>query len=63
MAAAIYFAFSGKVDWWIAFVMIFGSILGGWIGGKLAGRIKPELLRWIVVGAGLAAAVIFFLKE
>jgi uncharacterized membrane protein YfcA len=62
MAAAIYFAFSGKVDWWIAFVMIFGSILGGWIGGKLAGRIKPELLRWIVVGAGLAATVIFFLK-
>lgn len=63
MAAAIYFAFSGKVDWWIAFVMIFGSILGGWIGGKLAGRIKPELLRWIVVGAGLIAATIFFFKE
>ncbi|MGE5448739.1 MAG: sulfite exporter TauE/SafE family protein [Bacteroidales bacterium] len=63
MAAAIYFAFSGKVDWWIAFVMIFGSILGGWIGGKLAGRIKPELLRWIVVSAGLIAATIFFFKE
>jgi uncharacterized membrane protein YfcA len=63
LAAAIYFAFSGKVDWWVAFVMIFGSILGGWVGGKLAGRIKPELLRWIVVTAGLVAAVIFFIKE
>lgn len=63
LAAAIYFAFSGEVNWWIAFVMIFGSILGGWIGGKLAGSIKPELLRWIVVSAGLIAAVIYFIKE
>jgi uncharacterized membrane protein YfcA len=63
LAAATYFAFSGKVDWWVAFVMVFGSILGGWIGGKLAGKIKPELLRWIVVAAGLIAATIYFLKE
>ena len=63
LAAAIYFAFSGKVDWLIAFVMIFGSLAGGLIGGKLAGKIKPELLRWIVVSAGLIASVIFFLKK
>jgi hypothetical protein len=63
LAAAIYFAFSGKVDWMVAFVMIFGSLAGGLIGGKLAGQIKPELLRWIVVSAGLIASVIFFLKK
>ena len=63
LAAAIYFAFSGKVDWMIALVMIFGSLAGGLIGGKLAGKIKPELLRWIVVSAGLIASVIFFLKK
>jgi len=62
LAAAIYFAFSGKVDWMIALVMIFGSLLGGLIGGKLAGKMKPEVLRWIVVTAGLIAASIFFLK-
>jgi uncharacterized membrane protein YfcA len=62
LAAAIYFAFSGKVDWMVALVMIFGSLLGGLIGGKLAGRMKPEVLRWIVVSAGLIAATIFFLK-
>jgi uncharacterized membrane protein YfcA len=62
MAAAIYFAFSGKVDWMIAFVMIFGSLTGGVLGGKLAGKIKPEILRWIVVSAGLIAAVIFFIN-
>lgn len=63
LAAAIYFAFSGKVDWMVAFVMIFGSLIGGWIGGKLAGKMKPEILRWIVVTAGLIASIIFFLKE
>lgn len=63
LAAAIYFAFSGKVDWMIAFVMIFGSLLGGWIGGRLAGKMKPEILRWIVVTAGFIAAMIFFIKN
>ena len=63
LAAAVYFAFSGKVDWWVALVMIFGSLTGGYIGGKLAGKIKPGLLRWIVVSAGLIAAIAFFLKE
>ena len=63
LSAAIYFAFSGKVDWGIAFVMMFGFILGGLMGGKLAGKIKPELLRWIVVSAGLIAAIIFFIKD
>lgn len=62
-AAAIYFAFSGKVNWLVAFVMIFGSLLGGWVGGMLAGRVKPEVLRWIVVSAGLVASVIFFVKS
>jgi len=63
LAAAIYFAFSGKVNWMVAFVMIFGSLLGGWIGGRLAGKMKPEILRWIVVSAGLIAAIIFFMKK
>jgi len=63
LSAAIYFAFSGKVDWRIAFVMMFGFILGGLMGGKLAGKMKPELLRWIVVSAGLIAATIFFMKD
>ena len=63
LSAAVYFAFSGKVDWMIALIMIFGSLVGGLIGGKLAGKMKPEILRWIVVSAGLIAATAFFLKN
>jgi len=62
LSAAVYFAFSGKVDWLIALTMISGSLAGGLIGGKLAGKLKPEVLRWIVVTAGLIAACIFFFK-
>ncbi|HEY3369279.1 MAG TPA: sulfite exporter TauE/SafE family protein [Prolixibacteraceae bacterium] len=63
LSAAIYFAFSGQVDWAIALVMMFGFIMGGLMGGRLAGKIKPELLRWIVVAAGLIAATVYFLKN
>jgi hypothetical protein len=63
LSAAIYFAFSGKVDWMIAFIMIFGSLTGGLIGGKVAGKLKPEILRWVVVSAGLIAATAFFLNN
>ena len=62
LAAAVYFTFSGKVDWMAAFVMIFGSLFGGWMGGLLAGKLKPEILRWIVVSAGVVVSVILFFK-
>lgn len=63
LAAAIYFAFSGKVDWMVAFVMVFGSVSGGFIGGKLAGRLNSGKLRWVVVVAGITAAIIYYLKN
>ncbi|MFY9151259.1 MAG: sulfite exporter TauE/SafE family protein [Prolixibacteraceae bacterium] len=63
VAAAVYFAFSGKVEWMAALVMIFGSVSGGFIGGKMAEKMKPAILRWIVVTSGIIAAVIFFLKN
>jgi len=25
------------------------ALIGGWMGGKLAARVKPASLRWIVV--------------
>jgi len=62
IAAAIYFSFSGKVEWLIVAVMLFGSVSGGILGGQLAGKIKPEILRWTIVIIGVAVAVIYFTK-
>lgn len=60
LSAAIYFSFSGKVDWLVAVIMAVGAITGGAIGGKLAGKIKPDVLRWIIVFTGTVVAFIFW---
>ena len=63
VAAAIFFVFSGQVDWMIALVMAVCALVGGGVlGGKLAGKIKPDVLRAIVVTIGVVVAVIYFIR-
>lgn len=62
VAAALFFVFSGSVVWSIALVMAVCALLGGNLGGRLASRVKPAVLRWMVVGIGVVVAVIYFLK-
>ncbi|MCK9374607.1 MAG: sulfite exporter TauE/SafE family protein [Syntrophobacterales bacterium] len=61
IAAAIFFLFSGQVVWPAMLVMAVGALAGGALGGRLAGRIRPETLRRIVVIAGVVIAVIYFI--
>lgn len=61
-AAAVLFAFSGKVIWPTALVMAAGALIGGLLGGRLAGHIKPDTLRWTVVTLGIVLSVIYFLR-
>lgn len=61
-AAATLFLFSGQVNWSVAAVMAISALLGGVAGGKLAGRVNPTVLRWLVVGIGLIVSVIFFIQ-
>lgn len=60
VSAAVYFSFSGQVNWPVALVMFFGSILGGLFGGKTASVIRPEILRWAVVVIGFTVALVYF---
>lgn len=62
ISTAIFFIFSGKVVWPAVFFMGSGAILGGWAGGKLAGKIKPSRLRYLVVAIGFIVSVIYFVK-
>jgi len=62
IAAAIFFVFSGQVNWWAALVMAIFAVVGGSLGGKLAGKIKPSTLRWTVVAIGLIVSVIYFIR-
>ena len=62
IAAAIFFLFSGQVVWSAALVMAIGALTGGSLGGRLAGRIKPATLRWIVVAIGVVVAAIYLVR-
>jgi uncharacterized membrane protein YfcA len=39
-----------------------GALAGGMLGGMVAGKIRPELLRWIVVVIGVATSIIYFVR-
>ncbi|PKL59272.1 MAG: sulfite exporter TauE/SafE family protein [Methanomicrobiales archaeon HGW-Methanomicrobiales-4] len=61
VSAACYFVFFGKVDWLIVLIMSGGSVAGGLIGGTMAGRLNPDILRWIVVTIGITVSFMYFL--
>ncbi len=60
--AAVFFLFSGRVFWVVALVMAVSSMLGGTVGGHLAGVIRPKRLRAVVVLIGLAVAAGYAIK-
>jgi uncharacterized membrane protein YfcA len=57
VVAALFFVTSGKVEWSLVAVMAPASLAGGAIGGRLVGRIRPAILRAIVITSGIAVAV------
>ena len=58
--AALFFVFSGRVHWDIAVVMAVSSLLGGTMGGALAGRLNPRVLRAVVVSFGVIVSLRLF---
>lgn len=62
VAAAVFFVFSGLVVWEVVLVMSVCALLGGWLGGKLAGSVKPSTLRWLVVSIGVVVAIIYIAR-
>jgi len=60
--AALFFLTSGKVYWSVALVMAITSLLGGGVGGRLAGSVKPERLRVIVVTIGFTVSIVYAIR-
>ncbi|MBS7700267.1 MULTISPECIES: sulfite exporter TauE/SafE family protein [unclassified Chelatococcus] len=52
--AILIFAASGAVAWGPAAVVFLGAVAGGMLGGRLARRVNPQILRIFVVCVGLA---------
>ncbi len=62
LVAAAFFVTSGKVVWSFVLVMAPASLLGGVIGGRLVTRIKPSVLRAVVVTYGTVLAVYYLVR-
>ena len=55
--AAVLLAVFGPVAWGEAAVVAAGALIGGRLGGGLARRLDPAVLRWAVVALGVGVAV------
>lgn len=62
LAAAVFFLFSGLVVWPLVLVMAVAALAGGALGGHVAGRINPDLLRWTIVVIGLVVGIILLVR-
>jgi uncharacterized protein len=58
--SVVVFVMEGKVAWDYALAMAGAAILGGYFGARLALRLPPTLVRWIVTFIGFGLAAYFF---
>jgi len=50
----------GKVAWNCAAPMAVAAVVGGYLGARLALRVKPRYVRWIVIAIGFGLAAVYF---
>jgi uncharacterized membrane protein YfcA len=62
VVAAAFFVFSGDVVWSLALVMAPAALVGGAIGGRVATKLNPRVLRAVVIAIGLIVAIRYLLK-
>ena len=61
LAAAFVFVGAGMVRWSACLPMLFGGVIGGWIGAIAAKRLSPALVRaWTLLVTGGTTAVFFW---
>lgn len=58
IVAAVFFVVSGRTVWVLVPAMAVGSLVGGTIGGRLVKVVNADLLRWLVVVAGVGVAIV-----
>jgi len=56
----VIFGVGGLIDWPAALVMMIGSTLGGYFGGRWAKRVNQKVLRILVIGFGTLLSAVYF---
>ncbi len=60
--SAVFFCFSGEIDWTYALVMALASLVGGYFGARLSLLVKPIAIRWFVIATGFTLATVMWLR-
>jgi uncharacterized membrane protein YfcA len=60
--AAAFLVFSGKVEWSLVAIMAPCSLIGGQIGGRVAGSLPPQKLRAGVIVFAFVVAIIYLVR-
>jgi hypothetical protein len=60
--ALIAFALFGPVEWVAVAIVAPASLVGGYVGGRLARRLKPSTLRWTVITFGTVVGLVLLVK-
>ncbi|GGP83053.1 UPF0721 transmembrane protein [Streptomyces melanogenes] len=60
--AAIFFLFVADFDWTAVLLIAVGSTIGGQIGAKVGRRLKPAVLRGVIIAVGVVAIVQLLLR-
>ena len=61
-AAAVVFISTGLVAWAAAVPMLFGAIVGGWIGAVIGKRLSPGVVRGWTLFVTAATTIVFFVR-
>jgi uncharacterized membrane protein YfcA len=63
VSAAVLLLFSGRLPWVPAACVAGGSLVGGTLGGRIAGRLDPTVLRRAVAVVGVVVGLIYLVRR
>jgi hypothetical protein len=61
--SVVIFAAENKVAWRYAPAMAVSAVLGGYLGARVARRIRPQIVRWFIIAIGLGLAGYYFYRQ
>ncbi len=61
--SVVIFVVEKRVEWRYAPIMAVASIVGGYLGARIARRIQPQFVRWFIIAVGLGLACYYFYKQ
>ena len=62
LVALAIFVWRGQVDWTTGLVLAVGNMIGAHYGVRLAVKVKPKTLKWVMFFMTLVAVIAAFLK-